>query len=139
MDRWGSNDGSRCPCALIPKVLRIRSSGFRPTALALPPASSRQTASASLWTAALDSIGSKNSNASLFPQGISFSLVKDGVSEAMNSRSVRFGEERLRQVMERNRSLPIQDLREQLVHEILSFAGGAVQNNDMTMVLAKVL
>jgi serine phosphatase RsbU (regulator of sigma subunit) len=68
-----------------------------------------------------------------------FLFFTDGVSEAMNTRSELFGEERLRRVMERNRELSPDDLRKKMIDEVFEFAGGAVQHDDMTMVLVKVL
>jgi sigma-B regulation protein RsbU (phosphoserine phosphatase) len=68
-----------------------------------------------------------------------FLFFTDGISEAMNSRSELFGERRLREVLERNRELSMEELREKLVDEVFGFAGGAVQHDDMTMVLVKVL
>ena len=41
--------------------------------------------------------------------------------------------------MEENRDLAMDELREKIVDEVFDFAGGAVQHDDMTMVLVKVL
>jgi serine phosphatase RsbU (regulator of sigma subunit) len=68
-----------------------------------------------------------------------FLFFTDGVSEAMNDRSELFGEDRLRVIMEDNAALPMEELREKMIDEVFSFAGGAVQHDDMTMVLVKVL
>jgi serine phosphatase RsbU (regulator of sigma subunit) len=72
-------------------------------------------------------------------QGDLFLFYTDGISEAMNARSELFGDERLRATMQANRALSTEELREKLVDEVFSFAGGAVQHDDMTMVLVKVL
>ncbi|HXV62992.1 MAG TPA: SpoIIE family protein phosphatase [Vicinamibacteria bacterium] len=68
-----------------------------------------------------------------------FLFFTDGLSEAMNTRSELFGEDRLRAVMEENADLPMDELREKIIDEVFNFAGGAVQHDDMTMVLVKVL
>jgi serine phosphatase RsbU (regulator of sigma subunit) len=68
-----------------------------------------------------------------------FLFYTDGVSEAMNDRSELFGEDRIRAIMEENAELPTEELREKMIDEVFSFAGGAVQHDDMTMVLVKVL
>lgn len=68
-----------------------------------------------------------------------FLFFTDGVSEAMNSRSELFGEERLQSVMRQNADLPMEELREKMIDEVFSFAGKADQHDDMTMVLVKVL
>jgi sigma-B regulation protein RsbU (phosphoserine phosphatase) len=68
-----------------------------------------------------------------------FLFFTDGVTEAMNTRSELFGDDRLRGIMEDNRDLPVEELREKMVDEVFNFAGGAVQHDDMTMVMVKVL
>ncbi len=68
-----------------------------------------------------------------------FLFFTDGVSEAMNTSSELFGEERIRLILEENADLQMEELREKLVDEVFDFAGGAVQHDDMTMVLLKVL
>ncbi len=72
-------------------------------------------------------------------QGDLFLFFTDGVTEAMNHRSELFGDDRLRGIMEENADLPMEELREKMVDEVFNFAGGAVQHDDMTMVLVKVL
>ncbi len=68
-----------------------------------------------------------------------FLFFTDGISEAMNTRDELFGEERIRSIMEENADLQMDELREKIVDEVFDFAGGAVQHDDMTMVLVKVL
>jgi serine phosphatase RsbU (regulator of sigma subunit) len=68
-----------------------------------------------------------------------FLFFTDGVTEAMNDRSELFGDDRLRGIIEENADLPMEELREKMVDEVFNFAGGAVQHDDMTMVLVKVL
>jgi sigma-B regulation protein RsbU (phosphoserine phosphatase) len=72
-------------------------------------------------------------------QGDLFLFFTDGVTEAMNNRSELFGDDRLRGIMEENSDLSMEELREKMVDEVFNFAGGAVQHDDMTMVLVKVL
>jgi serine phosphatase RsbU (regulator of sigma subunit) len=71
--------------------------------------------------------------------GTLFLFFTDGVTEAMNDRSELFGDDRLRGIMEENADLSMEELREKMVDEVFNFAGGAVQHDDMTMVLVKVL
>lgn len=68
-----------------------------------------------------------------------FLFFTDGISEAMNTHSELFGEERIRAIMEENSDLEMDELREKIVDEVFDFAGGATQHDDMTMVLVKVL
>jgi len=72
-------------------------------------------------------------------QGDLFLFFTDGLTEAMNDRSELFGDDRLRAILEENAELPMEELREKMVDEVFNFAGGAVQHDDMTMVLVKVL
>jgi sigma-B regulation protein RsbU (phosphoserine phosphatase) len=57
----------------------------------------------------------------------------------MNTRNALFGEDRIRAILEDNADLEMEELREKLVDEVFDFAGGALQHDDMTMVLVKVL
>lgn len=68
-----------------------------------------------------------------------FLFFTDGVTEAMNPDSELFGEDRLRRIMESNAQLSMEELREKMIDEVFTFAEGAVQHDDMTMVLVKVL
>ena len=74
-----------------------------------------------------------------FESGDLFLFFTDGISEAMNTRSELFGETRIREIIEQNADLEPEELREKLVDEVFDFAGGALQHDDMTMVLVKVL
>lgn len=74
-----------------------------------------------------------------FISGDVFLFFTDGISEAMNTRDELFGEERIRAILEENGDLEMDELREKIVDEVFDFAGGAVQHDDMTMVLVKVL
>ncbi len=74
-----------------------------------------------------------------FKPGDLFLFFTDGISEAMNTRAELFGETRIREIIEQNSDLEPEELREKLVDEVFDFAGGALQHDDMTMVLVKVL
>jgi phosphoserine phosphatase RsbU/P len=62
----------------------------------------------------------------------------DGISEAMNSDSDLFGENRLGRIVEEHGHLDSGELRERILREIESFVGSADQHDDMTMILLKV-
>ncbi|MFQ5793028.1 MAG: PP2C family protein-serine/threonine phosphatase, partial [Acidobacteriota bacterium] len=68
-----------------------------------------------------------------------FMFFTDGLSEAMNRDADLFGESRLREILERHSQLSLEDLREKIIDEIFTFAEGEDQQDDMTMVLVKVL
>ena len=62
----------------------------------------------------------------------------DGITEAMNTDSDLFGENRLGRIVEEHGHLDSAELRERILREIESFVGGADQHDDMTMILLKV-
>ena len=67
-----------------------------------------------------------------------FLFFTDGLSEAMNPQLDLFGESRLREILESNRDLSAEDMREKIIEEVSLFAEGERQHDDMTMVLVKV-
>jgi sigma-B regulation protein RsbU (phosphoserine phosphatase) len=70
-----------------------------------------------------------------------FLFFTDGLSEAMNGRAELFGERRLRDVIESagNQGEEASDLKDRILAEIRRFVGDAAQNDDMTMVILKVV
>lgn len=60
-------------------------------------------------------------------------LFTDGVSEALNAKGEMYGEERLIEYVRANRSLPCEKLVDSLVHEVHSFAGSTVLEDDYTV------
>ncbi len=71
-------------------------------------------------------------------KGDLFLFFTDGLSEAMNMRAELFGEDRLRDVLERGSSLGSEEIKELILAEIKAFVGEAAQHDDMTLVLLKV-
>jgi serine phosphatase RsbU (regulator of sigma subunit) len=67
-----------------------------------------------------------------------FLFFTDGLSEAMNPRDDLFGEPRLRDILETHGRLPLEELRQRIVDEIIAFGEGEDQHDDMTMVLMRV-
>jgi phosphoserine phosphatase RsbU/P len=67
-----------------------------------------------------------------------FVLFTDGITETMNLESELFGEQRLQHLIEEHAHLPSDELRERILRDIQSFAGGAAQHDDMTMILVKI-
>ena len=65
-------------------------------------------------------------------------LYTDGVTEAFNDLNEAFGEERLRDFVQANRSKPAREVLEGLVAEIRRFTGAAAQSDDITLVVVKV-
>ena len=71
-----------------------------------------------------------------------FLFFTDGLTEAMNERSELFGELRLRELLESDAEgggLPVADLKERILAEIRRFVGGAAPQDDMTLVILKVV
>ena len=65
-------------------------------------------------------------------------LFTDGVSEAMNTESDLFGEDRLGALVERHARLSAGALRTCIVESVTTFVGEADQHDDMTLVLFKI-
>jgi sigma-B regulation protein RsbU (phosphoserine phosphatase) len=72
-----------------------------------------------------------------------FLFFTDGLTEAMNERSELFGESRLRELMEgvggAGQGTPVAELKERILAEIRRFVGGAAPQDDMTLVILKVV
>ena len=66
-------------------------------------------------------------------------LFTDGVSEAMNREGVDYGEKRLEGVIGRCRRCSAEETAEAIHRDILEYAGGAPQSDDVTMMIIKVL
>ncbi len=62
----------------------------------------------------------------------------DGFTEAMDSEANEFGEQRLVELIESTRHLPVKEMIEKIDAGVRKFVGGAPQHDDMTMVVIKV-
>ncbi len=62
-------------------------------------------------------------------------LYSDGVSEAANAAKDRFGENRLAEFVRRSRHMPVQELHDGLMDEIISFTQGEDQSDDLTLLV----
>ncbi len=62
----------------------------------------------------------------------------DGFTEAMDTEANEFGEERLIQLIESARHLPVREMLAKIDAGVRKFAGNAPQHDDMTMVVIKV-
>ncbi len=62
----------------------------------------------------------------------------DGFSEAMDQRANEFGEERLVELIESTRHLPVEEMLRKIESGVRKFVGNAAQHDDMTMVAIKV-
>lgn len=67
-----------------------------------------------------------------------FVLFTDGISEAMNSSSELFGEDRLREIVEAGDALSSEEIKERVIEGVRGFVGDAAPHDDMTMVVVKV-
>jgi sigma-B regulation protein RsbU (phosphoserine phosphatase) len=67
-----------------------------------------------------------------------FLFFTDGISEAMNEKGELFGEDRLRQLLERDGAGGSEDVRERILAEVGRFVGMAPQHDDMTMVVLRI-
>jgi serine phosphatase RsbU (regulator of sigma subunit) len=72
-------------------------------------------------------------------KGDVFLLFTDGLSEAMNAEAELFGEGRLARILRETEGLQADEIRERILLEVRAFAGGAIQADDMTLVILKVV
>jgi phosphoserine phosphatase RsbU/P len=73
-----------------------------------------------------------------FSSGDVFLFFTDGLSEAMNVKGELYGEERLRDLVQRDGTLSADELRDQVLEEVRRFVGEAPQHDDMTLVVVKI-
>jgi sigma-B regulation protein RsbU (phosphoserine phosphatase) len=64
-------------------------------------------------------------------------LYTDGITEATNDKDEMFEEDRLLELLKRNRKSSAQELSQKIVDEVLSFQGALPQSDDLTLVLLK--
>jgi len=63
-------------------------------------------------------------------------LFSDGIPEAENAAGTQFGEERLIELLVRNRGLDATRLRRKVMNAVSDFAGGALQDDATLVVIA---
>ena len=63
-------------------------------------------------------------------------LFSDGIPEAENAAGLQFGEERLLDIVVRNRGLSATHLRRKIMRAVADFAGGALQDDATLVVIA---
>ncbi len=68
-------------------------------------------------------------------KGDTVCLFTDGVSEAMNSPGVEFGEERIETILREARAMPVPALRRSIVDAVTTWSGTGGQTDDITLVL----
>jgi sigma-B regulation protein RsbU (phosphoserine phosphatase) len=66
-------------------------------------------------------------------------LYSDGVTEAMNEGGDRFGAARLREVLARSCGRPAQEVLDGVVNGVESFAAGAPQSDDLTLMVVRIV
>lgn len=66
-------------------------------------------------------------------------LFTDGLSEARNSKEEEFGEERLCEVVRLYANLPVKELKDKIIDEILTFSEGRSLHDDLTLVMIKFI
>lgn len=73
-----------------------------------------------------------------FSKGDVFVFYTDGITEAMNLKSQRYGQERLLAVVQKNRNLTSQGLLSVIENDVRSFESKERQHDDMTCIVIKV-
>ncbi len=64
-------------------------------------------------------------------------MFTDGVSEAMNKEGEEFSDKKLEEIAVRTSHLPSPDILQEIRQEVLSFTSGAVQSDDITLMVIK--
>jgi sigma-B regulation protein RsbU (phosphoserine phosphatase) len=62
----------------------------------------------------------------------------DGVTEALNSAGVEFGEEKLRTIVVESQRLPAREAAARVIAQVLEWQGQAAQHDDITLIVVKV-
>ena len=65
-------------------------------------------------------------------------LFTDGVSEAMNTESIEYGEQRLEALLRAHTNTSAQEMIEEIHRDVQTFSKGAPQFDDLTMMALKV-
>lgn len=65
-------------------------------------------------------------------------LFTDGISEAMNINGEEFSDEKLEEIAIDSASLPAKEILNRIRNEVVDFASGTVQSDDLTMIVVKV-
>lgn len=73
----------------------------------------------------------------LLREGDLLVLYSDGITEAMNGDDVEFGEERLRQTINKYRGVSSTDLVEKIIQDVQTHVAGASQSDDITIVIVQ--
>jgi sigma-B regulation protein RsbU (phosphoserine phosphatase) len=69
--------------------------------------------------------------------GDTLCLYTDGVSEAMNSAGVQFGEEKIEAILRGSRGSPVEGVRRSIVDAVTAWSGTAGQYDDITLLLLR--
>ncbi len=72
-----------------------------------------------------------------FQPGNILVIFSDGITEAMNSNEEEYGEERLLNFIEKNKTLPAVELINSIIKNVKDFAGNVEQMDDMTIIVIK--
>ena len=71
------------------------------------------------------------------PEGSLLILFTDGISDARNAKSERFGEQRVLDIVKRNRREPVEVTVQKVLESLQRFTGGIAQRDDQTLVLLR--
>jgi sigma-B regulation protein RsbU (phosphoserine phosphatase) len=74
-----------------------------------------------------------------FKSGQLYAFYSDGITEAMNDKNDFFGEEKLIELLRNNSHRDVTDLVNDIWHNVKHFRGSAEPNDDMTLVLVRVV
>ena len=64
-------------------------------------------------------------------------MFTDGIIEAMDDQQEEFGEDRLIEILKKGKSLPMAEVKEQLINRVKKHRGGKALEDDLTLALFK--
>jgi sigma-B regulation protein RsbU (phosphoserine phosphatase) len=111
--------------------------GHNPSILVRASGRTETLSTKSLIVGAFDFAEYSDSQTQLGPGDLVFSF-SDGVTEAVNSSSEMFGEQRLIELLQANLNLTALQLRDLVLEEVLSFTDGLPQGDDITVLALKM-
>ena len=71
------------------------------------------------------------------PKSSILALFTDGIIEAMDDQQEEFGEDRLIEILKKGKSLPMAEVKEQLINRVKKHRGGKALEDDLTLALFK--
>ena len=126
-------------CALVENdgTFSWVNAGHNPPILARKAGGVELLSTQSLVLGAFDFAEYRVTQTRLYPGDVVFTF-SDGVTEATNSSNELFGDDRLKDLVQRNIDLSAEQLKDRVMREVLEFTHGVPQGDDITVVVLKM-